>query len=156
MSSHTIPTTQTYIQRVQAVAMFDPQRATLTVENGSGHTKLLIVAVGSIKHTVVQLGFKLHKTFNAVVKLAQDWLAGYKALFAPMVAETLLLLPATIEPKTLTELLAIARAAIPEKKPYDWQAWAAKVDAVPATPRSGSFYAGNAGKVKRAIVAGQL
>ena len=145
------PLSDIHRKRIQNVAMGHEQTVELLVRHGSGKTLELLVVIPGVKaltHFVVRLHRRFHKEFYRIAAAAKEWLGHYKALFAPVIPATALLLPAQVGVKSTGEMLATAKANI---KPYNWKEWADKVDAVPATPRSGSFYAGSAGKAKRAI-----
>src|SRR5260221_6601696 len=128
--------------RIKALAQGHEDSVWLVTKHGSGKTLVLNVVIPGLRpivRTVLRLNRKLHKVFYAIVKAAEAWLAGFKAFALPK----LLMLPAPMVEKSPADLLKIAASKVPAKATYDWQAWAARVDALPIGPlRSGyEFYA---------------
>ena len=116
--------------RIKALAQGHEDCVQLVAKHGGGKTLVLNVVIPGVKplvRTVIRLHRKLHKLFYAIVKAAEAWLAGFKAFALPK----LLMLPAPMVEKSPTELLKIAASKVPAKATYDWQAWAARVDALP-------------------------
>jgi hypothetical protein len=132
--------------RIKALAQGHEDSVQLVTKHGSGKTLVLNVVIPGLTRTILRLNRKLHKTFYAIVKAAEAWLAGFKAFALPK----LLLLPAPMVDKSPSELLKVAASKVPAKGAYDWQAQAARVDALPiGTLRSQwEFYALNPGGAK--------
>lgn len=85
-----------YRSRIDFRAQGRSAVTSLKVRHGSGKTLVLeVVAPGMKPRCVLRLHRKFHKTFYAMVKLAEDWLKGYQALYSP-VQEPLILIPASV------------------------------------------------------------